>query len=169
MEIKLLGRDGAVRAVAVVDDADAGLVGDRRWFLHSQGYACANVVRPDGRKAIVLLHRVLLGLNPGDGREVDHRDGDPLNCRRSNLRIASRSQNMQNVCSYRGGSSRYRGVSWHKGAGKWMASATLNRKAHYLGLFEHEAEAAEAARVFRAEHMPFSLERTRKSETKETA
>ena len=43
------------------------------------------------------LHREVLGLTPGDGLETDHRNGDRLDNRRSNLRVATRAQNAQNV------------------------------------------------------------------------
>lgn len=156
VEIPLRARDGSIRATALVDDEDVALA-ERRWFLHSAGYAAANVTR-GGRKSMLLLHRAVLGMKPGDGG-VDHIDGDRLNCRRVNLRKASQAQNMQNVASYRGSTSRYRGVSWHTRAGKWTATVMLNRKNHYLGLFVDEAAAARAARAFRAKHMPFSEER----------
>jgi hypothetical protein len=48
----------------------------------------------------------------------------------------------------RPGSSRYRGVTWHKDGGKWLAKVTYQRKTHYIGLFpptpEGERDAARA-------------------------
>ncbi|MEV6790395.1 FAD-dependent thymidylate synthase [Streptomyces sp. NPDC051320] len=44
------------------------------------------------------------------------------------------------------------GVTWHSGAGKWMAQVRTGDKNHYLGLYENR-EAAESAVVeFREEH-----------------
>jgi uncharacterized protein YfiM (DUF2279 family) len=40
--------------------------------------------------------------------------------------------------------SRYRGVSWHRKAGKWQATTKSNRRLVYLGLFDSEADAARA-------------------------
>lgn len=42
------------------------------------------------------------------------------------------------------GSSRYRGVSWHKQHQKWQARIRYKRKSFYLGLFNHEEDAARA-------------------------
>jgi len=88
-------------------------------------------------------------------RHVDHINGDKLDNRRANLRIATAFENAQNRHVARGASS-HRGVVWHKGAGKWMAQAHLAGVQHYLGLFDREEDAAKAAAAFRAEHMPFS-------------
>ncbi len=51
--------------------------------------------------------------------------------------------------------SRHRGVSWHKGTGKWEARIGQQRRCYRLGLFAEEEAAAEAyraARAAKAEH-----------------
>jgi hypothetical protein len=58
----------------------------------------------------------------------------------------------------REGTSRHRGVSWHKRFGKWTARAQVGKTRVYLGRFSTEEEAAEARRVF--------LEETREGATK---
>ena len=40
------------------------------------------------------------------------------------------------------GSSRYKGVSWHKGAKKWHSQIVKNGISIYLGLFTNELKAA---------------------------
>ncbi len=40
-----------------------------------------------------VLHRYLMGLEPGDKREVDHINGDTLDNRRENLEIVSAGEN----------------------------------------------------------------------------
>lgn len=148
--IPLYGQDGKVRACAVVDQADYERLGHHTWSL-SLGYA----IRFTGVKT-VRLHRELLGLSAGDP-EVDHVDGDPLNNRRSNLRLCPRgpAENQQNhVRLHPRNTSGYRGVT--RESGKWRAQAVLNGRRHDLGLFSEVTEAAAAASRFRAEHMPFS-------------
>ncbi len=95
----------------------------------------------------IYLHRQIAGAPRG--LDVDHINRDRLDNRRSNLRVCTRGQNLQNVAS-RGGSSLHRGVSWSKVAGKWRADVKLEGKQHYLGLFECEEDAAAAAKDARA-------------------
>ncbi len=38
----------------------------------------------------------------------------------------------------------YRGVTWHKGRGKWVAKIYVSTTTEYLGLFDTQKEAAEA-------------------------
>lgn len=152
--IPLHDRHGEIKAFAVVDHGDAHLA-SKRWSPHGDGYA-VRYAAVNGRQTSILLHREILGLRPGDGTQVDHINGNRLDCRRANLRIGTHSLNAQNV-PLRGGTSSYRGVCWHDG--KSRAYATLNGRQHNLGRFEREEDAAEAARAFRAQHMPFANER----------
>lgn len=76
--------------VALIDAADAPLVLKYRWKLFgSRGATYAeSFVAGDS------LHRFLL--KPPSGLQVDHKNGNGLDCRRSNLRLATHSQNQQN-------------------------------------------------------------------------
>jgi hypothetical protein len=150
------GTHGHVVAHTVVDDVDADLVRSYRWQI-SKGYARA-CFRQDGARRSVALHRLVLGLTWGDGRQVDHINRDRLDNRRENLRLATHAQNMQNHPAHRGGTSPFRGVYWHKGAGKWEASARFDGRNVFLGRFDDEVEAARVAARFRAQHMPFTVE-----------
>lgn len=74
----------------VLDQADLSLVEGVDWHAY---------VRDDGngfyaRSRIGRMHRVIIGAKPG--LLVDHRDGDGLNNRRSNLRVATPARNSQN-------------------------------------------------------------------------
>lgn len=68
----------------------------------------------------------------------------------------TKRQNKQNLASYSGARSSYRGVSWLKG--KWTARVRLNGTLHYLGSYDTEERAAEVAQAFRVQHMPFTNE-----------
>lgn len=80
---------------AIIDAELAPLVGQYNWYAE-QGYKTLwYAARGGGKgKSKVLLHRQILGAKPGE--EVDHEDGDGLNCRRSNIRIATHQENMRN-------------------------------------------------------------------------
>jgi HNH endonuclease len=80
--------------VAIIDIDDAERVSAYQWRgIVSDGiwYAATQPPRSGGTRATILLHRFLLD-SPAHA-EVDHIDGDGLNCRRSNLRLATRVQN----------------------------------------------------------------------------
>lgn len=151
-EVPLYNFKGEVTAVALIDLSDLDTVGKYRW-CHTNGYA----VLANRKKT--RMHRFIMGLEKGDRRQVDHIDLDRLNNRRSNLRIVTHAQQMQNVPA-QGGTSPYRGVSWHSLRKAWRAFAHLDGKHYHLGLFEDELEAARVAAEFRRQHMPFSIEGT---------
>ena len=67
---------------------------------------------------------------------VDHINRKRDDNRIKNLRLATRSQNVQNTTARKDNLCGQKGVSWHKLAKKWVAQITVNKKHHYLGLFE---------------------------------
>jgi hypothetical protein len=154
--VPLYGLRNVIRAYALVDDEDFEAVAVRRWHLMSAGYAA----NPERR----LMHRILLGLEPGDRRTVDHINGDTLDNRRANLRICAHAENRQNHThgGNRGSSSPYRGVSLDRVTRNrekvWKAQVMLNGHNHFLGRYATPEEAAEVAARFRAEHMPYSAD-----------
>lgn len=158
MEVPVYGRGGVVRAYALVDAADAEQVLAHRWHLKDGGYVVRDAPRAEGRgRGKLRLHRQIMGLERGDPREVDHENGNPLDCRRSNLRVCTHAQNGQNL--RRGfGTSSHRGVALFARTGRWQAYATVDGRRHHLGYFAGEEEAAAAAASWRAQHMPFSAE-----------
>jgi hypothetical protein len=136
---------------AWVDPADADLVESYRWYSSHNGYAMSTA---RGRPTL-RMHRLVMGLGPGDPRRVDHINRDKMDNRRANLRLVTTAENGQNVPA-RGGSSRHRGVSWVTRLRRWRAEVVLAGRHHFLGHFDDEDEAARAAADFRREHMPFS-------------
>lgn len=151
VRIPLRDRHGVARAFAIVDSADAKELNRNRWCLNNNGYAVRGRKR-NGKTTLIPMHRQILGLEPGDRRQVDHINGDRLDNRRANLRIVTNAQNAQN----RKPTGRHRGVAFHKASGRYRAEATLAGQTRSLGYFDTPEEAAEAASRFRAEHMPYS-------------
>lgn len=82
-------------------------------------------------------------LSVPEGMDVDHVNGDRYDNRESNLRCATRSQNMANRRA-RGDvpGSPYIGVHYHKCSGKYVAHITQNKKAIHLGSFDDPEYAA---------------------------
>lgn len=138
--------------VAVVDDEDAAL-SRFKWHAYEARfpdgsrrnvYASRGVRLPDGRWTQVQLHRVILGAPAGI--DVDHIDHDGLNCRRSNLRLASESQNGANQQRGRANRSGFKGVH-RRSATRWRAVIRISGTLRHVGQF---ATAEEAARAYDA-------------------
>lgn len=92
---------------------------------------------------MVSMHREIM--NHPKGSLVDHRNTDPLDNRRSNLRLATHSQNMSNRKKMKiKTSSQYIGVSFEKSRGLWVTTIRNNNKSIWLGRFDSEIEAARA-------------------------
>lgn len=117
-------------------------------------YASTRII---GTQRTVHLHRMICA--PPDGMVVDHINGDTLDNRMENLRVTTVRGNLRNRGAPRQNTSGVKGVGWHAGAGKWRARAKddLGREVH-LGLFDDLAQAARAAREFRAKNYPTSPE-----------
>jgi hypothetical protein len=132
-------------AVATIDAADIHLVSSNNWCLQLLGgrqYA-GHSQRGESRR-LVLMHRVIFDA-PG-GMHIDHIDGDGLNNRRSNLRLASREGNMRNVGKTASNTSGYKGVHWCEGAKKWRCQIRTDGGRISLGLFDTPEAAYEAYR-----------------------
>lgn len=142
---------------ALVSDTDYQRVMDRGiWSLHINGYAYRNITE-NGQTRTEYLHRFVLGLQPGDGLQVDHINGDRLNNTRGpqgNLRVVSASENAQNKTKATG-SSAFRGVS-PVGSKRWRASVSTQCGQRLRKTFASELAAAEWAEEQRRKHQPFS-------------
>lgn len=129
--------------------------GELRWLV-SRGAAKAGDLAgydwthpPSGRRYRLLgvggkmhrAHRVIWLLQTGSwpppDMDVDHVNGDGLNNRWANLRLATRAQNTANSRLGKGNRSGFKGVSYYARAGKWRA--VLGKK--HLGLFDTPEEA----------------------------
>lgn len=87
------------------------------------------------------LHRYIMNYN-GEN-VVDHKDGNPLNNKKENLRICTTAQNNMNrrlVGNYK---SKYVGITKTKNE-KWIARITINNNRIYLGTFDNEIDAVRA-------------------------
>ena len=91
---------------------------------------------------LVSMHREIM--NPTDDRFVDHRNCNSLDNRRSNLRFATRSENMQNRRKRKNTTSQFLGVSLNKRKSRWIGAMAYNKKRIWLGSFKSEIEAARA-------------------------
>jgi hypothetical protein len=87
------------------------------------------------------MHRLILGAP--DDMHVDHVNGNGLDNRRNNIRIASRAENMANRKKHKNNTSGFMGV-WQAASGRWRARLWHNNKRHNLGTYDTREEAAHA-------------------------
>tara|TARA_R110002153_G_scaffold274242_1_gene447881 strand:+ start:4135 stop:4647 length:513 start_codon:yes stop_codon:yes gene_type:complete len=88
-----------------------------------------------GRLVFLMVHGYL-------PPEVDHMDNNPLNNKPSNLRAATRSENMRNTRSSKNSTSKYLGVHFDRNLGKWRSRIYIKDKSVHLGCFSDEIDAA---------------------------
>lgn len=119
-----------------VDDCDKDLL-SKRWFL------CASIKRrstdylretvPPKRYIHRMIMSRILDRPLARNEDVDHIDGNGLNNTRENLRIATRTQNNANRGAPHNNTTGYKGVSYDKARGKYLAKITVNKKQIQLG------------------------------------
>jgi len=133
---------------ALIDDEDLLKIAGYRWLLSAKGYVVA-MLGPRNKRKAVWLHRLVAGTP--NGFDTDHRNRNKLDCRKQNLRPATRRQNTGNrVKQINGKASTFKGVTWHaQGKGYWRArfryrDAKAKAHSNHLGLFADETEAARA-------------------------
>jgi hypothetical protein len=146
--------------VALVDDEDYERIIQCKWWpyvspksktIYAHGYEYYGA-------PYIYLHRFVMRIY--DARvEIDHRDGNGLNCQKSNLRRATRSQQTRNVVKSQGSvqSPLYKGVkrvmpNFERRTNPWRASIYVNGKIVHLGVFPNPEAAARAYDSAAREH-----------------
>lgn len=114
------------------------------WFVDSDGYVKTNVHDKDKHR-FIKLHRLICNLSDSN-YNVDHIHGrDSRNDnRKSNLRIATKSQNNINACLKRNNTSGVTGVSWYKPKQMWRSYIRFNNEWMHLGYFINFDDAVKA-------------------------
>lgn len=90
----------------------------------------------------IYLHRYILGVTD-KGLTVDHINGDPTDNRKSNLRVCTMQENLQN--------RRCKGFSYNTNAKKYQARIRKDGKLKHLGYYRTSEEAQQVYRKAHAE------------------
>lgn len=139
---------------AIVDAEDYERLS--RWNWHLSGsiarnnFYAARGTRVGGKHRLIRLHHAVLGLD--GGIMVDHVDGDPLNCRKSNLRICNAAGNSQNHKRTSRNKSGHTGINWHPTNKQWIVRVGSGRARKYIGGFKTLEAAVVARNAAFAEH-----------------
>lgn len=130
-------RGADVEAYAVVDDAFAALA-LLPWRPQKTSTGKRYAVRTGPNATTIYLHREVMSAPPGI--EVDHRNGDTLDCRVENLRFATHEQNGRNLPMQSRNTSGYKGV--RRTRGRFMAYISSGKRQYHLGTFDSAVDAA---------------------------
>lgn len=132
--------------VAIVDDEDFSFLNRWKWHAHESAdgvFYAVRCFRFENKQYKCYMHR-LITCAP-EGAEVDHRNSNKLDNRRTNLRLCNREDNMHNSSPCKNGKSGYKGVSRKNDKGRtkpYRAVIRVNKRQVFLGYFKTAEEAA---------------------------
>jgi DNA-binding CsgD family transcriptional regulator len=128
------------------------------WCKTSRTYYVVSMSIEDGKHKHFSLHRFLMDFP--EGVEIDHRDGNGLNNTRENLRVVSKSQNLQNQrLTSRASASGMRNVCRKRD--KWIVRLMIDGKDRSFGTFSTVDEAVIVASEARRKHFSHCPENSR--------
>jgi len=128
---------------AIVDAADyEWLTRFSKWCYNgTKGYAVSSLVRRLSRAGeSYQMHQIIMRAPPGVS--PDHKNGNKLDNRRSNLRLANGTQNMANRDLQSNNTTGYKGVVRHRGKFRARIGDGLRKGGRHLGIFLTVEEAA---------------------------
>jgi len=113
-----------------------------QWQCSKGGYA----TRTDNKtKTCIYMHKVVM--QTPDGMECDHKHGNGLDNRKSQLRNCTHAQNSKNRKLNSDNTTGYKGVYWKKDRNRWIARIMVDGKDICLGYFKDIQEAVEARKI----------------------
>lgn len=152
-----LGKSGKF---AIVDEEDYEWLSQWKWHLDKDGYAVRRqwqYATEEGensnteKKYVSIRMHKEINQTP-KGFDTDHINWNKADNRRSNLRTATRAENIRNQGLRRSNSSGFTGVYWDKNKQKWSAKSFKNGKEHYIGRFANKEDAIAARKTWELSH-----------------
>ena len=126
----------------VIDAEDYDLVSQYCWRRNPGGY----FVTQDKNGDMIRLHRLIMGVTDSE-TIVDHINHDTSFNAKHNLRVVSKSENMQNSVRPENNSSGAKGVSWADREKKWRAYIKIDGQQINLGYFDSFDDAVAARKA----------------------
>jgi len=141
--IHLFDREGRLKAWTWIDTEDLDRVIKWRWSKYNR-YAATEI---KGYK-VMLHHFILRRASFEDGLEIDHINRNPLDNRKSNLRLVTRSINAKNAIMQKNNTTGYKGIYYRKDRDCWRARIQdLEGKRLHLGNFKTKEDAIAARKA----------------------
>ena len=116
----------------IFSPCDLELAKSRKWQKGPGGYAVDKK----------LNHFSRLVMEAGNDEFVDHISMDITDERRGNLRVCTWSENNCNKVLQSNNTTGFKGVSFHKASGKYIASLWKDGQHHYGGIYQTPEDAA---------------------------
>jgi len=123
---------------AIIDDEDYQLVSAYKWSCAKRKYTTYAQTQMSCSCDVLLLHRLIMGLDFGDKRLVNHKDGNGLNNQKANLEICDALHNNQSI-NKPNSNKGYVYYNKLRKSNNWRARITINKK-HYEKHFATEEE-----------------------------
>ena len=144
--------------IFLIDEEDYDRVSQYTWFINHQPHTkyCRTVININGKKKRIYLHRLIMGLEHGDKRIINHIDGNGLNNIKSNLEICDHNYNQQSINTKKKFGNIYILKNVIK---KYRAQVAINKKKYqkYFYTYKEAEDYLEALKqVAIAETLPFN-------------
>lgn len=118
-EIILVDKNNNEKGRAIVDLEDTEKIKFYSWHLKNGNYVATAIGGRLNRKRLY-LHRVIMDIIDKPSIIIDHIDRNPLNNRKSNLRLGTSIDNSRNLSTLHKSSSGINGVHWNKTRNQWV-------------------------------------------------
>ena len=125
--------------VALVDAEDYERVNQHKWHYHKQGYARRMLPIGSGKKKVLCMHHMIIDVP--EGFHPDHINGNGLDNRRVNLRIATPTQNSHNAKMRGDNTTGHRGIFEDKKYNKWRVAFKIDGVQKQFGYYDSKQEA----------------------------
>jgi hypothetical protein len=122
-------------SVIIADTDEYQRLSKYSWCISKTGYAVANI-----KGKVTKMHRYILAEQICSGLVVDHKNGNPLDNRKANLRVCTQAENAKNLRIKKTNTLGIKGVRLTKD-GKYNTRIVVDGKEIHLGNYTTVDEA----------------------------
>jgi hypothetical protein len=127
-EMYLYNRSHEHKNTAIIDIDDLEKVSEYSgWSINCRGY-----VKTKYNKKTISLHRLIMDFP--ENKETDHINRNPLDNRKCNLRIATRTENNINRGLHKNNTSGHRCIYWNSKNKSWVVRVYYNNTYRHVGV-----------------------------------